>query len=61
MPALDSFARPKLPEIVSCDQKSPLTVPKHKFGDLKNLGSWSNYRGSLPDGKENGKCEFQRL
>src|SRR6267154_3516965 len=28
-------------------------MPKRKFGTLKNLGSWSNYRGSLPDDKEN--------
>ena len=30
-----------------------LTMPKHKFENLKNLGSWSNYRGLLPDDKEN--------
>jgi hypothetical protein len=28
------------------------TMPKHKFENLKNLGSWSNYRGSLLDDKE---------
>ena len=28
-------------------------MPKRKFQNLKNFRSWSNYRGSLPDDKEN--------
>jgi hypothetical protein len=53
MRALDSFARPKLTKLHVVIEKIPPTMPKCKFENLKNLGSWSNYRSSLPNDKEN--------